>query len=173
MKLNEKLVKLLNQQVNHERFNEAFYWSCGSYFDSLDLENIGNYFKLHAKEEREHAERFYNFLDENGERVIIDAVPAPAKDFKSFSQPFELAVLAEERTSQLIRDMCKLALKEDDYRSLKFLKDFELEQQEEEDLWTYNLSRAKLAEDDKAAILIIDHEMAQREKNGNKKYKYD
>ena len=43
--------------------------------------------------------------------------------------------------------------------------------EEEEDLWNYNLERAKLADGDKAATLILDHEMAQREANGNKKYK--
>ena len=53
----------------------------------------------------------------------------------------------------------------------RFLREFELEQQEEEDLWNYNLDRAKLADGDKAATLILDHEMAQREANGNKKYK--
>ena len=44
MKMNKKLAQLMNEQVNHERFNEAFYWSCASYFDSLDLENIATYF---------------------------------------------------------------------------------------------------------------------------------
>ena len=171
MKMNKKLAQLMNEQVNHERFNEAFYWSCASYFDSLSLENIATYFKLHALEERSHAERFYNYLDENGERVIIDAVKAPERDFKSMTQAFELAVVAEEVTSEKIRAMSKLAADLEDHRAARFLREFELEQQEEEDLWTYNLSRAKLADGDKAATLIFDHEMAQREGNGNKKYK--
>ncbi len=172
MKMNKKLAQLMNEQVNHERFNEAFYWSCATYFDSLNLENIATYFKLHALEERSHAERFYNYLDENGERVIIDAVKAPERNFKSMTNAFELAVVAEEATSEKIRKMAEMAADIGDYRALKFLKEFELEQQEEEDLWTYNLSRAELADGDKAATLIFDHEMAQREANGNKKYKY-
>lgn len=172
MKLSKELIDMLNKQLNHERFNEAFYWSCASYFDSLNLENISTYFKLQAKEERKHAERFYDFIDENGAKVIIDSVPAPERNFKSFSQPFELAVLAEEKTSLLIRNLSIQASKENDIRSLRFLMTFEDEQQEEEDLWNYNLSRAKLAENDNAATLMLDAEMSQREANGNKKYKY-
>ena len=84
---------------------------------------------------------------------------------------FELAVVAEEVTSEKIREMSKLAAKLEDHRAARFLREFELEQQEEEDLWNYNLDRAKLADGDKAATLILDHEMAQREANGNKKYK--
>ena len=157
MKLSNKLISMLNTQLNNERFNEAFYWSCATYFDSLDLENIAMYFKLHAKEERSHAEKFYDFLDENGAKVIIDGLPSPERNFKDFSHPFELAVLAEEKTSDSIRELCKQASKEEDHRALRFLREFELEQQEEEDLWNYNLSRAKLANGDKAATLILDH----------------
>ena len=87
------------------------------------------------------------------------------------TQAFELAVVAEEVTSEKIRKMSEVAAAEGDHRALKFLREFEAEQQEEEDLWTYNLDRAKLADGDKAATLILDHEMAQREANGNKKYK--
>lgn len=173
MKLSKELIDMLNKQISNERFNEAFYWSCATYFDELNLENIATYFKLHAKEERSHAEKFYEFLDENGARVIIDAVPAPERSFKSFSHPFELAVLAEEKTSLNIRNLCIQADKDNDHRALNFLRKFEEEQQEEEDLWSYNLSRANLADGDKAATLILDSEMAQRAVNGNKKYKYN
>ena len=171
MKLSDKLITMLNEQLNHERFNEAFYWSCATYFDNLDLENIATYFKLHSEEEKSHAERFYDFLNDNGAKVVIDGLPSPERNFKNFVHPFELAVIAEEKTSELIRSLCKQADKDDDYRALNFLKGFEQEQQEEEDLWNYNLSRAKLANGNDAAILIIDHEMAQRKAFNNKKYK--
>ena len=50
-----------------------------------------------------------------------------------------------------------------------FSKTFELEQQEEEDLWIYNLNRAKIVGKDPAALLKFDCEMAMRRQYGIKK----
>lgn len=170
MKLSDKMIKKLNEQIQHELLNEHFYWSCASYFDFLDLDNIAKYFRLHAAEEKTHAERFYDYINENGGRAIIPEVKKPICDFKNIVHPFELSVIAEEDTSKNIREISKLAAEEQDHRTIHFIHSFELEQQEEEDLWNYNLSRAKLAEKDNGALLILDHEMAQRKKFNNKKY---
>lgn len=171
MKLSEKMLKILNEQIAHELFNEHFYWACAAYFDYIDLDNIARYFRLHAAEEKTHADKFYDYINDNGGRAIIPEVKKPMGEFKNVVHPFELAVQAEEDTSENIRKISKLAAEEQDHRTIHFIHEFELEQQEEEDLWNYNLSRVKLAEKDNSALLILDHEMSQRAAFGNKKYK--
>ncbi len=171
MKLDKKLEQMLNDHMNHERFNETFYLAGAAYFDSMDLEGMSSYFKLHAAEEKTHFERFYNYIDENGGTCIITGIEDPSKlgKFKSIEDVFEKAVAAEDLTSKRIREINNYANEIDDFRARKFLDEFEYEQQEEEDLWNYNLSRAKIASKDPAALLKFDHEMSMRRQYGIKK----
>lgn len=171
MKLDKKLEKMLNEHMNHERFNETFYLAGAAYLDFLELEGMSSYFKLHAAEEKTHFERFYDYIEENGGRCIITGIEDPAKlgDFKSVQDVFEKAVAAEELTSKRIREINDYAHEINDFRARTFLNTFELEQQEEEDLWNYNLARAKIVKDDPAALLKFDCEMAMRRQCGVKK----
>ena len=171
MKLDKKLEKMLNEHMNHERFNETFYLAGAAYFDSQNLEGMSSYFKLHAAEEKTHFERFYNYIDENGGTCIITGIEDPGDlgNFKSIQDVFEKAVAAEELTSKRIREINKYAYSINDFRARRFLNEFELEQQEEEDLWDYNLSRAKVVGKDPAALLKFDCEMAMRRQYGIKK----
>lgn len=171
MKIDKKLEQMLNDQANHERYNETFYLACAAYFDSLDLEGMSSYFILHAAEEKTHFERFYDYIVENGGTVKITGIDDPGKlaDFKSITDVFVKAVAAEELTSKKVRELNNYAHSINDYRARRFINEFELEQQEEEDLWNYNLSRAKLCENDKAALLKFDCEMAMRRQYGVKK----
>ena len=171
MKMDKKLEEMLVDHMNHERFNETFYLAGAAYFDSLDLEGMSSYFKLHAAEEKTHFERFYDYIEENGGRCIITGIEDPAKlgEFKSVQDVFEKSVAAEEITSDRIREMNDYAHKIGDFRAIRFLDTFELEQQEEEDLWIYNLNRAKIVGKDPAALLKFDCEMAMRRQYGIKK----
>lgn len=171
MKIDSKLCKMLNNQANHERFNETFYLAAAAYFDSLDLEGMSSYFILHAEEEKSHFQRFYNYINENGGNVEITGIEDPKEliNFKSVTDVFIKAVQAEELTSRKIRELNTYADSINDYRAMKFINTFEDEQQEEEDLWNYNLSRAKLCEKDMAALIKFDEEMALRKICGAKK----
>ena len=171
MLIDKKLEQMLNNHMNHERFNETFYLAGAAYFDSMDLEGMSSYFKLHAAEEKTHFERFYNYIDENGGTCNITGIEDLSKlnKFKSIEDVFEKAVAAEDLTSRKIREINNYANKINDFRARKFLDEFEYEQQEEEDLWNYNLSRAKIASKDPAALLKFDYEMSMRRQYGIKK----
>lgn len=171
MKLDKKLEKMLNDQANHERFNETIYLAGAAYLDSLDLEGMSSYFKLHAAEEKTHFERFYDYINDNGGKVTITGIEDPGSlcQFKSIVDLFEKAVATEELTSKKIRELNKHAHKIEDYRAINFINTFEKEQEEEEDLWNYNLSRVRLAAKDPAALIKFDCEMSQRKKTGAKK----
>lgn len=172
MKLDKKLEQMLNDQMNHERFNETFYLAGAAYFDCVDMEGMSSYFKLHAMEEKTHFERFYDYIDENGGCIKITGIDDPSKltEFKSVGDVFLKALAAEELTSKKIRDVNNYAVSINDRRACRFLDTFEDEQQEEEDLWTYNLSRAQLCEKDPAALIKFDEEMAYRKMCGAKKF---
>lgn len=171
MKLDKKLENMLNEQANHERFNETFYLAGAAYFDSLDLEGMSSFFKLHAEEEKTHFVSFYNYINDNGGNVKITGIEDPGKlaEFKSIQDVFEKSVAAEELTSTRIRELNKYAESIGDFRARKFINEFEDEQQEEEDLWNYWLTRAKLVGQDPSALLKLDEEMGLRLQHGIKK----
>ena len=63
--LNEKVVALLNQQVNKEFYSAYLYLEISNFYDSISLDGFANWFMIQAQEERDHAMLFYRYLLNN------------------------------------------------------------------------------------------------------------
>ncbi len=72
--LSKKMVKSLNYQINRELYSAYLYLSMASYADAEGLNGFANWFKIQAKEEEFHAEKMYNYVNQQGERVLVDAI---------------------------------------------------------------------------------------------------
>ena len=68
--LDEKLVELLNDQVNKEFYSAYLYLSMANYYNEEGLSGFGNWFTIQAQEERDHRH------PEPGLRVRHATVPA-------------------------------------------------------------------------------------------------
>ena len=53
--MNEKIVALLNQQVNKELYSAYLYLDMANYYIDKDLDGFGNWYTIQAQEERDHA----------------------------------------------------------------------------------------------------------------------
>ena len=85
--LDEKLVELLNDQVNKEFYSAYLYLSMANYYNEEGLSGFGNWFTIQAQEERDHAMLFLEYLQNNGAHVELKTVEAPKKQFKEFKDP--------------------------------------------------------------------------------------
>ena len=63
--LDEKLVELLNDQVNKEFYSAYLYLSMANYYNEEGLSGFGNWFTIQAQEERDHAMLFLEYLQNN------------------------------------------------------------------------------------------------------------
>ena len=88
--LDKKVVELLNQQVNKEFYSAYLYLDFSNYYYNEGLDGFGNWYKIQAQEERDHAMLFIQYLQNNGEQVVLEAIDKPQIDLTSAK-----AVLAE------------------------------------------------------------------------------
>ena len=131
--MDERVYELLNDQINKELYSAYLYLSFADYYEEEGLEGFANLYEIQAKEERDHALIFRNYLHENGEAVKLLAIDQPDKTFTNYLEPLEAALEHEKYVTALINDIYAAAAEVKDYRTMKFLDWFIEEQQEEED----------------------------------------
>ena len=76
--LDKKVVELLNQQVNKEFYSAYLYLDFSNYYYNEGLDGFGNWYKIQAQEERDHAMLFIQYLQNNGEQVVLEAIDETA-----------------------------------------------------------------------------------------------
>lgn len=160
--ISQKLQDAINYQINRELFSEYYYLSMASYFNSTGLSGFENFFLIQVEEERFHAMKMYNFLNERGGRVCLQAIEAPKTEFKSPIEVFELAYDHEKLVSKLINELMDLAIKENDHAAKNHLNWFVEEQVEEEASMDTILNKLKLIGGEGHGLLMLDNELSNR-----------
>ena len=160
--LSEKLLGKLNEQITHEFYSAHYYLAMAAYFTKEDLDGFANFFLVQAEEERFHAMKFFNFINDQGQEAIITGFKDPKRDFKSTEEIFTLALEHEKLVSSLINDLMALAQEEKHYPSISFLQWFIDEQVEEEANMNKLLSKVQRVGEKGHGILMLDRELSER-----------
>jgi len=160
--LSEKMVMKLNYQINRELYSAYLYLSMASYADSEGLSGFANWFKIQAKEEEYHAEKMYNYVNQQGRRVVLEAIEQPQTDFTSMVGLFEQTLKHEKVVTSLINGLVKLAREENDYATESFLQWYVTEQVDEEANPAEMIQKLKYIGKDGRGLLMLDKELAAR-----------
>ena len=81
--LDVKIKDLLNQQINKEFYSAYLHLAFSNYFSERNLSGFSNWYRIQAQEERDHAMLFLQYLENNSETVVLEAVDRPEQDFQS------------------------------------------------------------------------------------------
>ena len=162
MVLSQTLQDALNEQLKQELYSSYLYLAMAAYCESKNLQGFAHWMMIQADEEREHAMRFYTFIQDRGGRVVLKALPGPPSDFATPLEVFEQALAHEQEISSLIEQLYQRAAAEPDHATLVFLQAFISEQVEEERNASQIVETLRMAGDNGAALLLIDRELAQR-----------
>ena len=160
--MNDRVRAAINDQVNREFFAAYLYLSMAAHFDVEALEGFAHWMRLQAQEELGHAMRLYDYLLERGARVELKQIDAPPGSFGSPLVIAEQALEHERTVSEHINHIYKLAAEQGDYATQVHLQWFLTEQVEEEDSAETMVERLRMAGDNRAALLILDRELAAR-----------
>merc|ERR1711890_164953 len=78
----EECEALINKQINMELYASYVYLSMSYYFarDDVALHGFAKYFKKNSDEEREHAQKFMEYQNKRGGRVVLKEVAKPNND---------------------------------------------------------------------------------------------
>jgi ferritin len=160
--ITKKMEKSLNEQMNKEIFSAYLYLGMSAYSTSKGLKGFANWFYVQAKEEMIHAEKFFNYINEQGGRITLDAIDKPDQDFSSPVELFEKTLAHEKIVTKRINKLVDLAKKESDHATNAFLQWFVTEQVEEEASPSEILQKLEITGREKSGILLIDTELASR-----------
>lgn len=160
--ITEKLLNGFNEQLKYEFEAANIYLAMAAYFKAEDLEGFANFFIVQAEEERFHAMKFFNFIDEIGERIIVSGYDDPSNSYDSIEDVFTSALKHEQKVTSQINNLMSLALEEKHYAAVNFLNWFIDEQVEEEALFSGLIAKIKRVVNSPEGIHMLDNELAQR-----------
>jgi len=160
--LDAKVVKLLNQQVNKEFYSAYLYLDFSNFFYDEELNGFGNWYRIQAQEERDHAMLFVQYLQNNGEKVELDAIDKPAVQLNDHHQVLKEGLKHERYVTSLIHDIYDAAYAVKDFRTMQFLDWFVKEQGEEETNADSLVKKFELFGKDPRSLYMLDNEMAAR-----------
>ena len=160
--LKKEVSALLEQQINKELYSAYLYLDISNYYYAKNLNGFGNWFKIQAQEEQDHALLFLTYLQNNGEAPKLAAIAAPDKTFSNFRDPLAAALEHEEYVTSLMNAIYAVAIKANDFRTLQFLDWFVKEQGEEEKNTNDLLGRFDLFGSDLKSLYALDAELASR-----------
>ena len=160
--LKKEVAALLEQQINKEFYSAYLYLDMSNYYYSKNLDGFGNWFKIQAQEERDHAMLFLTYLQNNGECPKLGAIDAPDKVYESFRDPLAASLVHEEYVTSLINAIYAEAMKANDFRTLQFLDWFVKEQGEEEKNATDMITKMELFGGDSKGLYMLNSELKTR-----------
>jgi len=160
--LNEKVVALLNQQVNKEFYSAYLYLDFSNYFNDRELNGFSNWYMIQAQEERDHAMLFLQYLQNNGEKVELEAIAKPAVELTDDRTVLAEGLKHERYVTSLIHDIYEAAYNVRDFRTMQFLDWFVKEQGEEEKNADGMVKKFDLYGSDPKSLYMLDSEMAAR-----------
>ena len=160
--LNEKLVSLINNQINMEWYSAYIYLDMYSYYTNQNLNGFGIWFNVQTQEERDHAMLFTKYLLNSGGKVISQDVKAPDFAYKNFREPAVAAFEHEQKVTASINNIYSAAFELKDFRTMQFLDWFVKEQGEEEKNTEDIIKKYDLFGTDAKGLYLLDAELATR-----------
>jgi len=160
--LSETIQKAINDQIKDEFFASHFYLAMSAYFESVNLSGCASWMRKQSEEEREHAMKFFSYLNDRGARVILQSVAQPPAEFSSVLDVFEKALEHEQRVTASINNIYTLAVKENDYATQVMLNWFVEEQVEEEKSASDVIALLKMVGDSVQGLIMLDRQLGAR-----------
>ncbi len=160
--LDKKVAELLNQQVNKEFYSAYLYLDFSNYYFDEGLDGFGNWYRIQAQEERDHAMLFIQYLQNNGEKVSLEAIDRPGIELTNAKVVLEEGLKHEQYVTSLIHTIYDAAYSVKDFRTMQFLDWFVKEQGEEETNADNLVKKFELFGDDPKSLYMLDNELGAR-----------
>ena len=163
--LSKKVQDAINEQIKNELYSGYLYLAMSADFESKNLPGFAHWMRMQAEEEQEHALKFFDFVNDRGARVVLQAIDQPPVEWESPLAVFEQTLEHEQKVTGLIYQLYELALEENDYPTQVMLQWFIDEQVEEEKNATEIVETLRLAGEKGQALIMMDRALARRGKD--------
>lgn len=157
-----KLTLALNDQFNNELQAAHAYTAMAAYFSKKGYHGFANFYLVQAKEEHQHAMKFYEYLVTMDEKPVLQALSEPKNHFENALDVLESSLAQEKDVTSNIYALVTLADELQEHATLSFLDWFIEEQMEEEKSFRDIIVRMQHIEEGGEYFLKMDDEFALR-----------
>lgn len=160
--LSDAMMQAMNNQINAEMYSSYLYLSMSACFEEMNFSGMAAWMQVQAKEEMEHAMKFYKHIIDRMGRVTLKAIDAPPTEWKSPLAIFQEAYKHEQKVTGMINGLMQKACDEKDHASVIFLQWFVTEQVEEEAAACGIVEKLKMIGDSSNALIMYDRALGMR-----------
>ena len=160
--MDKKVHDLLNQQINKEFYSAYLYLEFSNYFEDRGLDGFANWYMIQAQEERDHAMLFYRYLQNENEKVTLEAIDKPSVTINEDMDVLVAGLKHEKYVTSLINDIYAAAHDVKDFRTMQFLDWFVKEQGEEETNANDLITKMELFGSDARGLYLLNQELKAR-----------
>jgi ferritin len=153
------LLEALQQHLTMERKASAAYFAMAIWFAERELRGFAHFFKHESRDEQEHAGTFADYLIARGQTVVLQDIPAPTQSWQSPEEIVAASFQMEADVTTSLQQMYALAERSGDTRTTVFLDPLIDSQVDSENTFAHVLGRVRFAQNQPAALLIIDGEL--------------
>ncbi len=158
--MNDDLLNGLNEHLKLEFRASHEYLGMSIWLAEHDLPGFARWMRQQSSDELLHAQRIIDHLIERDQKVVLPAVPAPPRGWKTAEALCAHVLENEQKVTSSINALYALAEKAKDRPATVMLQWFVNEQMEEEAAARAVLGRIRLAGNTGVGLLMIDQELA-------------
>lgn len=160
--LSKKMYTALNKHMNTELYSAYLYLNMAAAAGAMGFKGTAVWFNVQYQEEMVHFQKFYDYINSQGEQAVVSQMAAPKSTFKALQNMFDETLTHEQFITKCINDLTELASVEKDHASRIFLQWFITEQIEEEENDREIIGKLKLIGDNGYGLLMLDNELGTR-----------
>lgn len=153
------LLEALQQHLNMERSASAAYFAMAIWFAERELRGFARFFKEEGRSEQEHAGQFADYLIARGQSAVLTDVAAPRQSWSSAEEIMAASFQMETDVTSSLQQIYAQAERVADVRTTTFLDGMIDGQLASENEFAHLLGRVRFAQEQPAALLIIDNEL--------------
>jgi len=157
MKLNKKIIELLNYRIQQEEASARIYEQFALWLDNAGFKNFAKLYYKYAKEELKHSKFAKNHLLAYGIEPILTKLPAPDYEFNSLKDILELTLEHEQEITRQCNELTKTAAALDDFPTMSLGLKFCAEQVEELDKAQTFVDQINTFGDSKETMITLEH----------------
>jgi len=161
--MTQEMVDQLQAHLNMERQSSAAYFAAAIWFAERELTGFAEYLRNEGKQEQEHAAKFADYLISRGQTVELDTIEAPRQSWPDQEEVMANVFRMEADVTSSVLLLYSIAERASDQRTTVFLDPVVDDQRVSEHEAAYLLGRVKYANNERAAMMIIDAELREDE----------
>ena len=161
--MTQEMVDQLQAHLNMERQSSAAYFAAAIWFAERELTGFAEYLRNEGKQEQEHAAKFADYLISRGQTVELDTIAAPRQSWPDPEEVMANVFRMEADVTSSVLLLYSIAERASDQRTTVFLDPVVDDQRVSEHEAAYLLGRVKYANNERAAMMIIDAELREDE----------